>query len=109
MATEEFIINTPSITDAKYWPGEMGRTANHCIVYAKLVTQGKVCGVQPFIVQVRDTQTHMPVPGVEMGDIGPKFGNSNKDNGYMIFKELRIPRDNLLRKFASVDKQGNYT
>lgn len=32
--TDEFIINTPSITATKWWPGDMGRMANHALVFA---------------------------------------------------------------------------
>ena len=39
----------------------------------------------------------MPLPGCEMGDIGPKFGYNSKDNGYLIFKNYRIPRKNLVK------------
>ena len=42
-----------------------------------------------------------------MGDIGPKFGYNSKDNGYMLFKNIRIPRTNLLRRYAEVDSDGN--
>jgi acyl-CoA oxidase len=58
---------------------------------------------------LRDTQTYEPLPGVECGDIGPKFGYATKDNGYLILKNVRIPRDNLLRRFVNVDREGNYT
>jgi acyl-CoA oxidase len=30
-------------------------------------------------------ETHRPLPGIEVGDIGPKFGFAAKDNGYCIF------------------------
>lgn len=43
-----------------------------------------------------------------MGDIGPKFGYASKDNGYMIFNNVRIPRTNMLRRFAEVEKDGNF-
>ena len=31
-------------------------------------------GVVPFIVQIRDRDTHKHMPGVKTGEIGPKFG-----------------------------------
>lgn len=43
-----------------------------------------------------------------MGDIGPKIGYNSKDNGYMIFSNVRISRDNLLRRFAELDREGNF-
>lgn len=48
------------------------------------------------------------MPGIELGDIGPKFGYNTKDNSFMILKDVRIPRDNLLRKIVEVDRQGNF-
>ena len=50
----------------------------------------------PFIVQLRDTNTMKLLPNIESGDIGPKFGYNTKDNGYMIFKNVRIPKSNLV-------------
>ena len=35
--TDEFVIHTPSITATKWWPGEMGRLANHALVFARLI------------------------------------------------------------------------
>ena len=45
-----------------------------------------------FLVQTRNSETWEPVPGIECGDIGPKFGYNSKDNGYMIFRNVRVPR-----------------
>lgn len=61
------------------------------------------------MVQLRDTQTYEPLPGVECGDIGPKFGYATKDNGYLILRNVRIPRTNLMRRFVDVDREGKFT
>ena len=103
---QEFIINSPTITSIKFWPGDMGKFSNHAIVFAKLFLEGKPAGVHAFMVQTRNLDTWEPLPGVEMGDIGPKFGYNTKDNGYMLFKNIRIPRTNLLRRYADVDENG---
>ena len=87
----------------------MGKFGGFAVVYAKLIIDGNAHGVHPFFVQTRDTSTYEPLPGCEMGDIGPKFGYASKDNGYLIFKNVRIPRENLLRRFADVDKDGKFT
>uniref|UniRef100_K1RMI6 Peroxisomal acyl-coenzyme A oxidase 1 n=1 Tax=Magallana gigas TaxID=29159 RepID=K1RMI6_MAGGI len=63
--TREFILNSPTITSMKYWPGNLGKTTNHCLVMAQLYTQGKNCGIHMFMVQIRDLETHMPLAGVE--------------------------------------------
>lgn len=48
------------------------------------------------------------MPGIELGDIGPKFGYGTKDNGYMIMKNVRIPRTNMLKRFSEVQKDGTF-
>ena len=48
--TDEIIINTPTLSATKFWPGELGKLTNFAMVYAKLISNGKDCGVQPFIV-----------------------------------------------------------
>lgn len=80
----------------------------YAAVYAKLIIDGKSHGVHCFFVQTRNPLTWEHVPGVESGDIGPKFGYNSKDNGYMIFKNVRIPRDNMFKRYAEVDKEGNF-
>lgn len=55
---------------------------------------------------VRDTKTLETLPGIEVGDIGPKIGFSTKDNGYLIMNNIVIPKRNMLRKFVSVSKKG---
>ena len=37
-----------------------------------------------------------------MGDIGPKLGLNYVDNGFLILKNVRIPRENMLMGNASV-------
>lgn len=42
------------------------------MIMAQLYTKGNYCGVQPFIIQLRDEETHKPMPGVTIGEIGTK-------------------------------------
>jgi len=65
-------------------------------------------GVQPFLVQTRDLNTHLHMPGVQSGDIGPKYGYNSKENGWIRFDNVRIPRTNLMAKYVEVDKEGNF-
>ena len=105
-ATQEFVINTPTISAIKFWPGDLSRFSNHAVVFAKLILDGKAYGVHSFMVQTRNLETWDLLPGIEAGDIGPKFGYNSKDNGFMLFKNVRIPRTNMLKRFAEVDKDG---
>lgn len=82
----------------------MGHTANYCIVIAQLYTNGKHCGIQSFIVQLRDEETHMPLPGIKLGEIGAKLGYNLTNNGFLGFDNFRIPRDRMLMKNAQVLK-----
>ena len=105
---DEFVIHTPTISATKWWPGDMGRMANHAVVFAQLVIDGNQFGVSPFIVQIREFDTHMPCKGIKCGDMGPKLGYNSKDNGWLQFDHVRIPRDQMLMKYVSVDREGDF-
>jgi acyl-CoA oxidase len=51
---QEFIINSPTISSIKFWPGDMSKFSNHAIVFAKLMIDGKAMGVHAFMVPTRD-------------------------------------------------------
>ncbi|XP_069363234.1 acyl-coenzyme A oxidase 1-like isoform X2 [Maniola hyperantus] len=106
--TEEFVLHSPTLTAYKWWPGGMGHTANHCVVMAQLNIKGKNYGIQPFMVQIRDGETHMPLPGVKVGEVGPKMGFNTVNNGFLGFDNVRIPRDWMLMKNAQVLKDGTF-
>ena len=84
-STEEFIMNSPTLTSIKWWPGtckfdlsplsivywsfiffviSVGHTATHAIVVARLITKGKDHGIHLFIVQIRSLEDHRPLPGL---------------------------------------------
>ncbi|XP_054026689.1 peroxisomal acyl-coenzyme A oxidase 1 isoform X2 [Dryobates pubescens] len=107
-ATQEFILNSPTVTSIKWWPGGLGKTSNHAIVLAQLYTQGQCKGLHAFIVPIRQMGTHEPLPGITVGDIGPKFGFDEIDNGYLKMDNYRIPRENMLMKYAQVEPDGTY-
>ncbi|KFO35628.1 Peroxisomal acyl-coenzyme A oxidase 1 [Fukomys damarensis] len=106
--TQEFIMNSPTVTSIKWWPGGLGKTSNHAVVLAQLITQGKCYGLHAFIVPIREMGTHKPLPGITVGDIGPKFGYEEMDNGYLKMDNYRIPRENMLMKYAQVNPDGTY-
>lgn len=78
-------------------------------MFAQLIIDGKIYGLHVFLVPIRDPVTFKTLPGVEAGDIGPKLGFNTKDNGYAIFKNMLIPRRNMLMKFHIVSKEGKYS
>ena len=108
-ATDSFIINSPTITSGKWWPGELGKVATHAVFHAQLRIKGEPYGVHAFLCQIRNMDSHMPLKGIEVGEIGPKSGYQDKDNGYLYFKNFMIPRSSLLSRYVQVDKEGNFS
>ncbi|KAM3623510.1 uncharacterized protein V6R79_012045 [Siganus canaliculatus] len=108
-STQEFVLNSPTVSSIKWWPGGLGKTSNYAIVLAQLYTLGNCHGLHAFIVPIRDIYTHEPLPGIVVGDIGPKFGFSEIDNGFLKLENFRIPRENMLMKYAKVEPDGGYT
>uniref|UniRef100_A0A0K0EQU0 Acyl-coenzyme A oxidase n=1 Tax=Strongyloides stercoralis TaxID=6248 RepID=A0A0K0EQU0_STRER len=106
--SDSFIINSPTITSTKWWPGNLGKTCNVTILVAQLYIEGKCYGPHSFMVQIRDFNNHMPLPGIIVGDIGPKFAFSSIDNGYIRFNNVKIPREFMFMKYAKVEKGGKY-
>ncbi|XP_067631928.1 acyl-coenzyme A oxidase 1-like [Eurosta solidaginis] len=106
--TDEFVLNTPTLTSYKWWPGGLGQSANYCIVVAQLYIDDQKLGVHLFLLQVRDEETHAPLPGIDIGDIGKKIGMLGVNNGYLGLKNVRIPRMNMLMKNAKVLRDGTY-
>ncbi|THH05030.1 hypothetical protein EW146_g10011 [Bondarzewia mesenterica] len=109
--TQEFEINSPTLTSSKWWIGGLGKTATHGIVQAKLILpDGNDVGPHLFFVQLRSLVDHMVLPSIRIGDIGPKAmgGWANMDHGFAQFDHIRIPRGNMLSRFAEVTKEGRY-
>lgn len=108
-AADQFILDTPTLTSTKWWPGSLGKTATHCIVMARLIVKSVDLGMHAFIMQIRSLEDHTVLPGVEAGDIGRKMGWNGYDNGYLKLSGVRIPRDQMLMKYSKLDRNGNYT
>ena len=108
--SKEFILHSPTLTSSKWWNGALGRTANHAIVIAQLLLPDETTGghrshgPHQFITQIRDMRTHKPLDGIVIGDIGPKYGYTSMDNGYMLFNNFRMPHSALLSRYSGVDE-----
>ncbi|ELU10772.1 hypothetical protein CAPTEDRAFT_174749 [Capitella teleta] len=108
-STQEFIVNTPTLTATKWWIGTLGKSSNYALVMAQLITQGKGRGLHAFMVPIRDMNTHEPLPGITVGDIGPKLGFHDIDNGFLQMNNIRIPRENMLNAHSQVEADGSYS
>ncbi|CAF5190691.1 unnamed protein product [Rotaria magnacalcarata] len=108
--TDSFILNMPTLTATKFWPGALGRSSNYVLLMAQLYAPDRhhPCGLQMFFVQIRDLKTHQPLPGVEVGEISTRFSHEAGDNGYLRLTNVRIPRNQMLTKLAYVDQQGSF-
>ncbi|OIW10847.1 hypothetical protein TanjilG_27793 [Lupinus angustifolius] len=109
--TDEFVLNSPTLTSSKWWPGGLGKISTHAVVYARLIINDKDYGVHGFIAQLRSLDDHLPLPGITIGDIGMKFGSAaynSMDNGLLRFDHVRIPRNQMLMRVSQVTREGKY-
>lgn len=107
-ANKEFILHTPSEKAMKFWIGGAGKASNVAAIFAQLIVGNKSYGPHAFLVQIRNKDTHHPCPGVMLGDCGRKEGLDGVDNGFIIFNNYRIPKENLLNRFGCIDEKGSY-
>ncbi|KAG6826870.1 hypothetical protein H0H93_016041, partial [Arthromyces matolae] len=75
---------------------------------ARLLIDKADYGVHAFMVQLRSLDDFRPMPGIELGDIGLTQGMNSTDNGYAVFCHVRIPRNHMLMRNASVSRDGTY-
>eukprot|EP01027_Heterolobosea_sp_BB2_P010705 GEZU01015685.1.p1 GENE.GEZU01015685.1~~GEZU01015685.1.p1 ORF type:complete len:358 (-),score=48.02 GEZU01015685.1:35-1072(-) len=106
--SDEFELHSPTITSTKWWVGMLGKVSTHSVVFARLIIDGKDYGPHAFMVQIRSMEDHKPLPGIIVGDIGPKFGFNTVDNGFLRLDHVRIPRSQMLNRFAQVTREGKY-
>ncbi|MDX1873673.1 acyl-CoA dehydrogenase [Mycolicibacterium sp. 120266] len=107
-ATQEFVIDSPTPSARKDYIGGAAQTARVAAVFAQLITKGEGHGVHCFVVPIRDEEGN-DLPGVTTSDCHYKGGLPGVDNGRIQFDQVRIPRENLLNKYADVAEDGTYS
>jgi len=79
----------------KFWIGGAAQIANMIVIFANLIVAGKDYGPHGFVFPLRDNSNHRVNPGIIIGDCGSKYGYDGVDNGWIIFRNARIPREAL--------------
>ena len=105
-ATDEFVVTTPDEISGKDYIGNAALHAEAAVVFAQLQVAGEPRGVHAFVVPIR--ADGRVLAGVRVEDDGLKMGLNGVDNGRLWFDGVRIPRDNLLNRFADVTVDGRY-
>jgi acyl-CoA oxidase len=103
----QFEINSPTPTSAKWWIGAAGKTANVAVLFAQMVVRGENKGVHAFYIHIRDSN-HLTLPGVTVGDCGPKIALNGIDNGFLIFHKYRVGYESLLDRFSEITLDGKF-
>lgn len=106
--TEEFTLQTPNSAARKDYIGNAALHGRLATVFAQLEIGAQRHGVHAFLVPIREDDG-MPCDGVGIEDCGEKLGLNGVDNGRLWFDEVRIPRSNLLDRFAQVEADGTYS
>jgi acyl-CoA oxidase len=107
-ATEEFVIDSPTPSSRKDYIGGAAQTARVAAVFAQLITpDGQNHGVHCLVVPIRGDDGN-DLPGVTTSDCHYKGGLPGVDNGRIVFDHVRVPRENLLNKYADVAADGSY-
>jgi acyl-CoA oxidase len=102
-----FEIHSPTHSAGKEWIGNAALHGRMATVFAQLEVNGVEHGVHAILVPIRDEAGH-PLTGIRIEDNGAKVGLNGIDNGRIWFDRVRVPRDHLLDRFATVTEDGRY-
>jgi len=105
---EEFVVDTPTPQDRKDYIGNAADHGRLAAVFCQLVIGGENKGVHALLVPIRDEDGSVS-DGVRIEDCGHKLGLNGVDNGRLYFDKVRVPRDNLLDRYATVSPAGEYS
>lgn len=105
---QEFIVHTPNAGARKDYIGNAACHGRLATVFAQLEIGEEQHGVHALLVPIRN-QDGTPCSGVGIEDCGEKLGLNGVDNGRLWFDQVRVPRENLLNRFAQVSAEGTYS
>ncbi len=101
-------IHTPEESARKEYIGNAALHGQMATVFAKFIVNGTDYGVGAFLVPLRSKDGALH-PGVTIKDCGRKMGLNGVDNGVIYFDNVKIPVENILDRFATVDEDGNFS
>lgn len=102
-----YTIHSPTTLSQKYWITNGYCHAHWAVVFAQLRVGEQSHGVHAFLVRIREDDL-TPCSGVTIQDMGFKFGLNGVDNARLWFDNVKIPAENLLSAFATIDEEGHY-
>jgi acyl-CoA oxidase len=106
-ASDDFVLHSPSYSAGKNYIGNAAEDGRLAVVFAQLEVNGQKHGVHAFLVPIRGEHGE-PVPGVTIEDNGLKMGLNGVDNGRIWFDQVRVPRIEMLNRFADITADGLY-
>jgi len=105
--TDQLVVHTPHDGAAKNYIGNAAEHGLLAAVFARLIVADEDHGVHAVLVPIRDAQRRVQ-PGVRIEACGLKTGLNGVDNGRIWFDRVRVPRTNLLDRFAAIGENGRY-
>lgn len=105
-ATKTIEVHSPNFEAGKEYIGN-AMHSTMAAVFAQLIVNGQSHGVHAVLVPLRDDDGNT-LPGVEVKDCGYKMGLNGVDNGRIWFDKVKVPVDNLLDKYGSINAEGHY-
>jgi acyl-CoA oxidase len=58
-------------------------------------------------VPIRDS-AGKPLPGLTIVDMGVKLGLNGVDNAALKYNQVRVPRENMMNRYADVTPEGQF-
>lgn len=104
---QNFVINTPTVNSQKFWITNGAYYANYAVVFAQTIVKSKQEGINVFVVRLRDENFNL-CKGVTIDDMGHKMGLNGVDNARIIFKNVKVSRNDMLNKISDLDEKGNF-